>query len=491
MDIDYITKNISSYFKIFLFFEETKINSILKKLNIKIPKLINDFNKTGDEIYNFINDNEYIILVGLGKKKDINIDKLNNIFDNLKKFIKNFDNKLEKTVLFTLENKDNNFLVDQILCISNIYYKFNKYKTDKKTKKNKNKISKTKNKISKTKKNKKNTKIYIYTEKTNIKENKNINKLIDSINFVKDLGNEPANILNPDNYIKIIKERGKKSNFNIKIIDEKTMRKMGMNLFLSVAEGSKYPGYLVEINYKKINKKKEKKILIGKGITFDSGGLSLKPSKHMDNMKTDMIGSATVLGIIDYLSQIKSDENVIGLLAIAENMIGNNATRPGDIIESYSGKTVEILNTDAEGRLVLGDTITYAQELEPKYIIDIATLTGQQEQLSCHLFANIMGNNIEFNKHLIELGIKNNERLIELPLYNEFINNTNSTIGDIKNSNFRCDSSIIHGGAFLSNFIDNPKIKWAHLDIAGPGFIKENTTGFGMRLLSDFITNSK
>ena len=484
MDIEYITKNISSYFKIFLFFEETKINKILKKLNIKIPKLINDFKKTDEEIYNFINNDEYIILVGLGKKRDINIDKLNNIFDNVKTFIKNFDNKLEKTVLFRLENKDNNFLLDQILCVSNIYYKFDKYKTDKKTKK-------TKSKKPKTKKNKKNTKIYIYTEKTNIKENKNINKLIDSISFVKDLGNEPANILNPDSYVKIIKERGKKSNFNVKVIDEKKMREMGMNLFLSVAEGSKYPGYLVEINYNKINKKKEKKILIGKGITFDSGGLSLKSSKYMDDMKTDMIGSATVLGIIDYLSQIKSSENVIGLLAIAENMIGSNATRPGDIIESYNGINVEILNTDAEGRLVLGDTITYAQELEPKCIIDIATLTGQQEDLSCHLFANIMGNNIAFNKHLIDLGIKNNERLIELPLYKEFIDNTKSKISDIKNSNFRCNSSIIHGGAFLSNFIDDYKIKWAHIDIAGPGFIKEKTTGFGIRLLTDFITGKK
>ena len=473
MIIKFVNKSIKTYFKVFFLFEESKLNDELKKYNIKKPKLIDDFKKMENEIFNFIYNNEYIILVGIGKKKDINIDRFNNICTNLKSFLLNFDKNLEKKIIFNLIHKEKNFLLDQILGVSNIYYKFNKYKT-KKNKKNKKK----------TQKKEKKNEIYIF----NI-TNKKITNLIDSINFVKDLGNEPSNILNPISYIDLIKKRGKKSGFNIKIIDDKEMKKKGMNLFLSVSDGSKYPCFLVQINYKKINNKKDKIILAGKGITFDSGGLSLKRPDYMIDMKSDMLGSATVLGIIDYLSKIKCNENVIGLLAIAENMIGNNATRPGDIIESYCGKQVEIMNTDAEGRLVLADTLTYAQELKPKIIIDIATLTGQQEQLSCSLFANILGNNKELNKNLIEYREKNNERLIELPLYEQFINNTKSSISDLKNSNFICPASTIHGGAFLANFIEDSKIKWSHLDIAGPSFINKFTTGFGIRLLSDFFTH--
>ena len=470
-----------SYFKIFLFFEESKSNKELKKFNIKKPKLIDDFKKTDTEIFNFVHNDDYIVLVGLGKKRNMDIDKLNNIFNNLKIFLSNFDKNLEKSISFKIESSEKNFYIDQLMCISNIYYKFDKYKS---TKSNKNK--KTKNKTKRVL-NKKKQEIYVIQNKKLNLNNKNINHMINSINFVKNLGNEPGNILHPDSYLKIIKERAKISNFNVKVIDEKQMRKMGMELFLSVAEGSKWPPYLVEISYKKIDKKKDKKILIGKGITFDTGGISLKKPNYMTDMKTDMIGSATVLGLIDYLSNINCNENIIGLLCIAENMIGSNATRPGDIVKSYSGKFVEIMNTDAEGRLVMGDALTYAQELKPKQIIDIATLTGQQEQLSCSLFANIMGNNKKMINDLIKLGENTNERLIELPLYKEFINNTKSTISDIKNSNYRCPSSTIHAGAFLANFIDDFKVQWCHLDIAGPSFINEKTTGFGIRLLSNFI----
>ena len=305
--------------------------------------------------------------------------------------------------------------------------------------------------------------------------------------------------------------RGKQSGFKVKVFDEKKLRKMGMNTLLSVSDGSKYPGYLVEITLpksikskkvikiRKNNKKgggkkslknnkskKDKYVLVGKGITFDSGGISLKGPNNMGEMKTDMLGSATVLGIMDYLAQIKSNKNVIGLLAIAENMPSKDATRPGDVVTSYSGKTVEILNTDAEGRLVLSDSLTYAQEIGGNKIIDLATLTGQQESVSCSLFGSVMSNNKEFSDKLIEVGDIVNERLSELPLYQEFKDQTKSDIADVKNDEFGCRASTIHGGAFLWNFIED-KTDWCHLDIAGPSRAKDNTTGFGVRLITSYL----
>jgi leucyl aminopeptidase len=260
-----------------------------------------------------------------------------------------------------------------------------------------------------------------------------------------------------------------------------------MNSLLSVSAGSKYPGYLIELRLKKVRKEKPM-ALVGKGITFDSGGISLKRPHKMGAMKTDMLGSATVLGIIDYLAQIKCRRNVIGFMAIAENMPGPNATRPGDIVKSYSGKTIEILDTDAEGRLVLADALAYAEKThKPRTIIDFATLTGQQDSVSCALFASLMGTDETLNKELLEMSEKTNEKLVEFPLYQEYIDHTKSDIADVKNYEFGCNSGMIHAGAFLSNFIDRKKVKWAHLDIAGPARMEGMPSAYGVRLVSEYI----
>ena len=210
----------------------------------------------------------------------------------------------------------------------------------------------------------------------------------------------------------------------------------------------------------------------------------------MMDMKTDMLGAATVLSVMDYLSKIGCKKNVIGLMPIVENMPGRYATRPGDIVKSYSGKTIEILDTDAEGRLILADALTYAQEFKPDRVIDLATLTGSQDRLSCGLFTSILGNDTLFNKKLIDVGNKTNEKLVELPIYRKFIDDTKSDIADVKNYDYECKTGIIYGGAFLWNFIGDSKVKWAHLDIAGPARKNDETTGVCVRLVSDYIISN-
>lgn len=477
--------NYKCHTKIVLLFEDTNLEKKLKVHKIKYPKsLIKDFTGKDSQILTFYSKEDLIILLGLGDKKEYCIEKLTKIFKNEKKFMSNLD--LKRVMYILEENKDNPyFLEDQIIKIFNSNYKFDKYLT----KKSKKKI--LSNKVSLTKKNKFNQDLIVLTPSNiTLKKLKNIPALCDSIKLVKDLGNEPSNVLNPDAYVQLIKKRGKQSKFKVKVLNNHQLNKMGMYSLLSVSAGSKWGGYLVEISLHK-NNNKPNICLIGKGITFDSGGISLKGSKNMEEMKCDMLGSATVLGIIDYLAKIKCNKNVTGYLAIAENMPGKDATRPGDIVKSYSGKTIEIINTDAEGRLVMADALTYCQKHNnPDIIIDMATLTGQQESVSCSLFTNVMSHNKELVKKLIESGENVNEKIVELPLYNQFIENTKSKVADIKNSDFGCGSSIIHGGAFLANFIEDEK-PWAHLDIAGPSFINKESTGMGVRLLTDFILNYK
>ncbi len=490
--MEIVTSLKSTDVKVYFLFMENKTKQYLQKFKLSLPnKILKDFDKSDDNIINYYSNNTYHYLVGLGKEDEMTIDKLNSIFSNLKKMLGSF--KYKNITYFINETKDNEFSKDLILAISKIYYKFNhKSKKDDSIKK-----------------------VFFFVDKKNSDEFSKTIKLIDSIELVKKLGDEPANILNPIEYVKRIKKRGKESGFRVKVFDERKLRKMGMNTLLSVSEGSKYPGYLVEITLSKStkskkvlrnvkgggkknsnkkskknskkNSNKEKFVLVGKGITFDSGGISLKGPNNMGEMKTDMLGSATVLGIIDYLAKTKSDKNVTGLLAIAENMPSKDATRPGDVVKSYSGKTVEILNTDAEGRLVLSDSLTYAQEIGGNKIIDIATLTGQQESMSCSLFGSVMTNNKEFSKELIEVGDLVNERLSELPLYQEFKDQTKSDMADVKNDEFGCKASTLHGGAFLWNFIDDHKTDWCHLDIAGPSRAKESTTGYGVRLITSYL----
>ena len=318
--------------------------------------------------------------------------------------------------------------------------------------------------------------------------------ILESVHLVRDLGNEPANKLNPESFCSIIKNLGKMSGFSVKILDTETIKKIGMNLLDSVSNGSKYGSKLAIIS-NNVNVNDNPIVFIGKGVTFDSGGISIKPSKNMYEMKGDMLGAATVLGIVNAATLNNIQKNIIGLIPIAENMPGLNATRPGDVITSLSGKTVEIMNTDAEGRLMLADTITFSYSLKPKLIIDLATLTGSQANLSCEIFSNILGNSNSYIKKFIQSGKNTNERVVELPIFPEFKEMTKSSTADIKNAEYGCRSGCILAAAFLSNFTLK-NVPWVHFDIAGPTtfkkkkyYIPSGTTGYGVRLCMDFLNN--
>ena len=455
--------------KIFLVFKETNLKSLTRY--VKIPKnVLKDFSGDDEQIISFYDSNRLNILVSLGQKSKITSEKLKRIVKYLKRRRNSFKNK---KILYFLEEGDIDLLEQQIQEINSSHYHF-----DYKTKKNKNGVNKKSLKKSK----KPNYQIYLKSKKIKPETQMILN---DSINLLKNLGDEPSNILTPLEYIKRIKQVCKECGLKLKVYNSKDLKKKGMNSILSVAQGSNFDGYLAEI--KCFNKGNEKPIvLVGKGITFDTGGISLKKGRKMFEMKGDMIGSAVVLAVMRNIGLMNIRENVIGLLPIAENMPDSGAIKPGDIINSYSGKTIEVMNTDAEGRLVMADALTYGQEFNPKLILDIATLTGQQNSMSCGMFGSIMGTEEHTVNKFIEIGKKTKDRVVELPLLDEFKKNNESNIADVKNAEYKCGASTIHAGAFLSHFI-NKNQNWIHIDIAGPSFLKNRTTGFGVRLITEYL----
>ena len=505
LDLNLFTSDINmsgNQIVILLSFTDSKLKSKLKKHKISFPKnLLDDFQGELKQIVSFYYQETMIVLAGLGDLEEFQKENMDLVFNNIKKFVSNL--KTEKSKIYLLPEEDikpnqKDILEHFIFQINRINYEFNKYQNNSHKSKTKklenvsNKKSKNKKKVSLKSKSKKytslNSKYQIYLSSRIIKHASNHKFMFDSLNFVRDLGNEPANILNPLEYVNRVKVRGKESGFKVKVLDGKTLKKLGLNSLLSVSSGSQWDGYLVEITLSKSKKKGKKVCLVGKGITFDTGGISLKGPKKMYEMKTDMLGSATVLGIMDYLAQIKSNLNVIGYLAIAENMPDALATRPGDIVTAYNGKTIEIMDTDAEGRLVLADALVYAQKHQnPDVIIDFATLTGQQESISCSLFTSLMTFDKNLEKTLLETGDEVMEKLVAFPIYPEYVKHTESEVADVKNSEFKCRADMIQAGAFLSNFVEKGR-SWAHLDIAGPARYQGEISGVGIRLIVNYLT---
>ena len=248
---------------------------------------------------------------------------------------------------------------------------------------------------------------------------------------------------------------------------------------------------LICIEYKGTSKKQAPIALVGKGITFDTGGISIKPSKGMEEMKFDMCGSAAVVAAVRTAAKLKLPVHVVGLAPLAENMPGGNAQRPGDVITCYNGKTVDVLNTDAEGRLVLADALAYAKNYDPLCIVDIATLTGLCAHFFDHLASGLMGNNAELQKRLKDAGEKTGERLWELPMWDEFDEMIKGACGDIQNVS-RASAGTITAGMFLKHF--GGHAPWAHLDVAGTawgtsarGYNPPGATGVGVRLFIEFL----
>ena len=311
--------------------------------------------------------------------------------------------------------------------------------------------------------------------------------------FARDLVSEPGNILHPDEYAKRLVSL-KKFGLKVNVYNDKKLKQLGMNTLLGVGQGSIRGSYLVTIEWNGLKNNSKPLAFVGKGVCFDTGGISLKPAKFMEDMTYDMAGSATVVGLMKSLALRKAKVNAIGVVGLVENMPGGNAQRPGDIVKSYSGKTVEILNTDAEGRLVLADALTYTEEkFKPKFIIDLATLTGAIIVSLGSEYAGLFSNDDKLSNQLIDVGEKTEEKVWRMPLNKNYDKLIDSKNADMQNINYVGGAGSTTAAQFLQRFILN-KTPWAHLDIAGMAFSKYGgalnsggATGYGVRLLNKLV----
>ena len=311
--------------------------------------------------------------------------------------------------------------------------------------------------------------------------------------FARDLVSEPGNVLHPDEYAKRINSL-KKDGLKVNIYDEKKLKKLGMHALLGVGQGSVRGSYLVTMEWNGTKNNSKPLAFVGKGVCFDTGGYSLKPAKFMEDMTYDMAGSAAVVGLMKSLALRKAKINAVGVVGLVENMVSGNAQRPGDIVKSYSGKTIEILNTDAEGRLVLADALTFTEKkFKPKFIIDLATLTGAIIVCLGSEYAGLFSNDDKLSKQIFEAGEIVDEKVWRMPLHKNYDKLMNSKNADVQNINYVGGAGSTTAAQFLKRFIIN-KTPWAHLDIAGMAFSKYGgalnsggATGFGVRLLNQLV----
>ena len=458
--------------------EKFNLSGLKKHITISEYSFIFDLLKTQDvkkKILSFdFSSKKKIILVSLKKNlKNSEIENLGAKFYELFKSLKQTEYSLNSdTISGNFKDKIGHFLHGLKLKS----YSFEKYKT---------------------KKNKKIILINIF--------GKNIPSISDQIKFraieegtfySRDLVSEPGNILHPDEYAKRINSL-KKFGLKVNIYNEKKLKKLGMNTLLGVGQGSIRGSYLVTMEWNGLKSKSKPLAFVGKGVCFDTGGISLKPAKFMEDMTYDMAGSAVVVGLMKSLALRKAKINAVGVVGLVENMPGGNAQRPGDIVKSYSGKTVEILNTDAEGRLVLADALTYTEEkFKPKFIVDLATLTGAIIVSLGSEYAGLFSNDDKLSKQLIDAGEHVEEKVWRMPLNKNFDKLIDSKNADMQNINYVGGAGSTTAAQFLQRFILN-KTPWAHLDIAGMAFSKYGgalnsggATGYGVRLLNKLIEDN-
>ncbi|AOU98382.1 leucyl aminopeptidase [Acidihalobacter yilgarnensis] len=312
--------------------------------------------------------------------------------------------------------------------------------------------------------------------------------LLSGITLARDLANRPGNICTPTHLAKQAKALKKQyARMSLEVLEEADMEKLGMGAFLSVSRGSEEPGKLIILNYQGGEKSARPIVLVGKGITFDTGGISLKPGAQMDEMKYDMGGAASVLGTLSACAQLELPLNVIGVIAAAENMPDGRASKPGDIVKTLSGQTVEILNTDAEGRLVLCDALSYVERFNPDSVVDMATLTGACIVALGHQVSAVLGNHPPLIQEIIQAGQTSFDRAWELPLFEEYQEQLKSNFADMANIGGR-SAGTITAASFLARFTKT--YHWAHLDIAGTAWVsgdKKGATGRPVGLLLQLL----
>ena len=401
-----------------------------------------------------------VLVLGLGKKEELCPNKLR---EAVVKAVKKCAQMEAKKIGFLLDGIEFDYS-EQLAIGANIAdYRFDKYKSEKKD----NKIQE----------------LYVQANSDNIQKGE---KFAAAMTFARNLANEPAQFATPEELASIALDLG----LDTKIYDADECEKMGMGAFLAVARGSKKPPKFIHMKYTCPNPKKRIAI-IGKGLCFDSGGLDLKPASSMLTMRDDMSGAAAILGVMSIIKEFNPQIEVNGIIAACENMPGCDAYKPGDILTAKNGKTIEVDNTDAEGRLTLADALCYACELGVDEVIDLATLTGACVVALGSNASGIMGNDEELIQKLIETGKRNGEKMWELPMWDEYFDSLKSEIADMKNTGSRWGGASA-AGKFLEKFVKD--VKWAHIDIAGTAFLEKpqkefiaGATGAGVRTLLSYI----
>ncbi|MDA9659212.1 leucyl aminopeptidase [Candidatus Pelagibacter sp.] len=463
-----------------LFVDQNFDNNALKKIisNTEysyISELLKTSDLKKDILFFEINSKKTIFLVSI--KKDLKSSDVENLGAKFHGFI-NYEKKNDYFINSdTAYSKIENFLGYFLHGLKLKSYEFNIYKT----KKDKRLIS---------------INVFGNKNKIPVQNQLRFKALEEGSFFARDLVSEPGNILHPDEYAKRINTL-KKFGLKINTYDEKKLKKLGMNALLGVGQGSIRGSYLVTIEWNGAKNNSNPLAFVGKGVCFDTGGYSLKPAKFMEDMTYDMAGSATVVGLMKNLAIRKAKINAVGVVGLVENMVSGNAQRPGDIVKSYSGKTIEILNTDAEGRLVLADALTFTEKkFKPKFMVDLATLTGAIIVSLGSEYAGLFSNDDKLSKQLLEAGDKVEEKLWRMPLHKNFDKLINSKNADMQNINYVGGAGSTTAAQFLQRFILN-KTPWAHLDIAGMAFSKYGgalnsggATSYGVRLLNQLIEDN-
>ena len=422
-----------------------------------------------------VNSKKKIVIVSI--KKNINSSEIESLGADFYKKV-NYGKNSEYSILSdSIDTKDKIFLGYFLHGLKLKSYEFNKYKTKKEALNIKLNVIGTKNKPS-------------------FENQLKFKSLEEGTFYARDLVSEPGNVLHPDEYAKRINSL-RKDGLKINIYDEKKLKKLGMHALLGVGQGSIRGSYLVTMEWNGAKNNSRPLAFVGKGVCFDTGGYSLKPAKFMEDMTYDMAGSATVVGLMRTLALRKAKINAVGVVGLVENMVSGNAQRPGDIVKSYSGKTIEILNTDAEGRLVLADALSFTEKkFKPKFIIDLATLTGAIIVCLGSEYAGLFSNDDKLSKQIFDAGEKVEEKVWRMPLHKNYDKLMNSKNADVQNINYVGGAGSTTAAQFLQRFILN-KTPWAHLDIAGMAFSKYGgalnsggATGFGVRLLNQLIEDN-
>lgn len=463
------------------FFEDEKsLSNVQAELNKKFLGVIeNNINKNFEGKFNEtlifpLENGVKIIALGLGKKEELTLNKLreavSKAISGAKKYIK------EGILSVEFIENDNickkGAAYNTVIAAGIADYKFDKYKT---------------------KKDEKIENLEILTNDDDEKIIEGIKKgdiLNNAMNFTKDMVFESAEIMTPSKVAEIAKNLADEYKIEAEIFDKNKLKELNFNAFLAVGQGSAQEPKFIRLAYKPENPKK-KIVLIGKGITFDSGGLDIKPPSSMLTMKTDMTGCATVLGVMKAICEIKPDVEVHIMSALCENMPSGSSYKVGDVITSKSGKTIEVDNTDAEGRLTLADVLTYADEFNPDEVIDIATLTGAVIVALGNNITGIMGNNQEMIDNFKKTAEKIGEPVWQLPIYEDMMDGLKSDIADMKNTGPRGAGSSV-AGRFLQNYTKSKN--WLHIDIAGSAYIdkpyrelQKGATGVMVRTLTEYI----